>query len=595
MLTTRSCDSKSDRRGARTIIEVLREDPQAARISLDHGFHGPAQEISRERLLCTAQALAGHLQRSGVQPGDRVVTLLPTGEAFLRVMIATWLCKAAIVPAAPPLPGSRDGVARSRALGVLGVSRPKVIVGTEEALRWVPTELAAGILLMTTREAMENRPEGQWLDPPGGDDLALVQFTSGSTESPRGVLVRHDQLVWNLDAMARRVKISSEDRVVSWLPIYHDMGLIGGVCYPLQQKLPLLLVPTERFGVDPSVWLHSISRFAGTLSPAPNFAFELLSRRVPESRLKGLDLSSWRYSNVGAEPIFHGVLESFQKRFESYGLRPQVLHPSYGLAEATLGVSMAGPEESFRCEWVEAGALRHAQAAIPAIPNSPGAVAVVSNGTPLDGIEVRFVDERGENVPERCEGRVLIRGPYVTDGYLGEAPRSENSWLDTGDLGFQVGREIFITGRAKDLIIRGGANIHPQDVERAVSRVEGVRKGCVVAFSSVSHELERELTIVLAETKAQSAALQAELVDKIQTVSASELGLQLDRVILTAPRSLPKTSSGKLQRTRAREMLDEGQLPVCEAPEQITLFRRLRLWWMLTKAKLLSFGSGVGG
>lgn len=574
--------TSSELSACRSIFDRVVQQPTGAPIHVDYGLHGPSVVLTRARLLESANALANVFVGMGVQPGDRVLTLLPTGEAFLRTLFAAWYCRAAIVPVAWH-PGHVASAAR-RAAAILRTAAPAVVIGSGEALNKLQPD-AGGAALRTPEFVLESRPEGARLSGPEPEDTALVQFTSGSTSSPRGVLVTHRMLAMNMFAAGLRMDIRPDDRMVSWLPMYHDMGLIGGICYPLFQNFPINLIPTERFAADPSVWLRSISEHRGTLSPGPNFAFEILAKRVPHKRLQNLDLKSWRYSNVGAEPIFPHVLSDFQSRFTDSGLATSTLHPSYGLAEATLAVSMAEATERHGVEWVSRTELQCHRVAVPIGSRSPDAIGLVSNGPPLEGIEVRISDENGEELPERHQGRILIRGPYVTPGYLGCSARRPEEWLDTGDLGVCIGHEMFITGRTKDLIIRSGVNTHPQDLERAVSSVPRVRQGCVVAFSRVGER--REEVIVIAETRSTDVHEREQMVELARQAVVDQVGVQVDQVVFTAPGTLPKTTSGKPQRALTRKLMESGELPSHQSP-RLSHWKMTMLWLRLLWVRIVS-------
>jgi acyl-CoA synthetase (AMP-forming)/AMP-acid ligase II len=296
----------------------------------------------------------------------------------------------------------------------------------------------------------------------------------------------HANLLANLRAMGSGIGASPADVFVSWLPLYHDMGLIGAWMGSLLYGMPLVLMPPQAFLARPARWLRAIDAWRGTLSAAPNFAYEILAARVPDDELRGLDLSSWRIAFNGAEPVQAGTLARFAGRFAAHGLRPSALMPVYGLAETGLGLTFPPPGRGPRIDSIDRRALRDDGRALPSA--APDAMPVVGCGVPLAGHEVRIVDASGAEAPERVEGRVEFRGPSATQGYFrnpeATATLVHGDWRDTGDVGYVADGELFLTSRVKDLIIRGGHNIHPYDLETAVGELPGVRKGCVAVFGA---------------------------------------------------------------------------------------------------------------
>lgn len=541
-----------------TVLQAVLARPKAAPIHVVSADSEAIEVLSRERLLERGAEVASALHARGVEPGDRVAVFLPNGRTFLEVLIGTWMCRAAIVPLALAGQKGREHLLRQRITAVLGVAAPRVIVGTEKAVALMAASGAAGRThLMTEADIAGCRGgalPGNGADP---DDLALIQFTSGSTGLPRGVPVRHSQIMANVGAFGRRSLATSSDLIASWLPLFHDMGFIGGLCGPLVWGAGLVLSSPERFMRNPATWLRTISDHRATLSPSPTFAVDLLARHVPEHRLEDVDLSSWRYAWVGAEPVFPEILERFEARFRARGLRPETLHPGYGLAEATLGVSAGPVDQPWRTMWVDAASLRERGVAEPTTPGQRGAVALVGNGPPLDTVELRVTNGDGLPIADGSVGRITVRGPSVMQAYFrmerGAGGADPDGWLDTGDLGFVHAGDVFVTGRAKDLIIRAGMNIAPQDVEAAVQSAPGMGQGCAVAFSCVRHETTREEIVVVAESH-QTESNPAELTGAIRASVLADVGVQVDHVELVPPGTIPRTTSGKVQRLMSRDL-----------------------------------------
>jgi acyl-CoA synthetase (AMP-forming)/AMP-acid ligase II len=341
------------------------------------------------------------------------------------------------------------------------------------------------------------------------------------------------------------------------------MGFIGGLLFPLYNGIPQALVPTEAFLRAPQIWPKLITRFRATLSPAPTFAFELLATRVPESLLQkaSLDLSCWRYAWVGAEPIFPKTLSAFNSRFSRYGLRPNVVAPCYGLAEATLAVTASEPETPPRVAWIEARSLHEMGFAEPAREGEPGAIPVVGVGRPLDGVRLRIVDQYNEDLRERQEGRVLLKSPCIAKQVLSTLGlQGSEEWLDTGDLAFRIGDELFITGRAKDVLIRGGVNMHPHWVEKAAESKGEVRPGRSAAVNLFLHDTGRQEIILLVEPTRYPPPDEPDLKRRIRQRVVEATGFQLDRVEFVPPGTIPKTTSGKVQRGLAAKLFASERL-----------------------------------
>ena len=362
-------------------------------------------------------------------------------------------------------------------------------------------------------------PSGEWrpvehlAHRASSEDIAFLQYTSGSTGDPKGVILTHANLLANIQAIIGGINIQSDDVAVSWLPLYHDMGLIGAWFVPIVTGIPLVVMSPLAFLSRPDRWLWAIHNHRGTISPAPNFAYELCVRKVADKDIEGLDLSSWRAATNGAEPVAAATLERFVARFTRYGFHREALMPVYGLAEACLGVSAPPLGSGFKVDRIERAALESNGRAIPAKPDDKAPLEFVGAGKPMPGVEVRIVDkEKNERaLGERAEGQLQFRGASATSGYYRNPAATrelihEGGWLDSGDLAYWADGEIYITGRAKDVIIKAGRNIYPHEVEEIAGRVSGVRTGCVVAFGAPDERTGTEKLIVAAEVRDMSAA-----------------------------------------------------------------------------------------
>jgi fatty-acyl-CoA synthase len=390
---------------------------------------------------------------------------------------------------------------------------------------------------------------------PNLQDAALIQLTSGSTGLPKGVLLTHGQIAANCAAIQQCLHLSEQDHGVSWLPINHDMGLCA-ITVSFWANNTLTLLAPERFVRAPMTWLEAISTQRGTVSPNPAFAYTLLTQYAKRFQPGELDLSCWRYAWAGAEPVFEKHLRGFNEAYALHGLRNTVLKPAFGMAEAVVAVTCDLPDRPYLTLHVDAKLFRQERRIKAMPPNAPDTLAFVSNGPPLANMAVKIVDAQGHDLGEAAEGRLMISGASVAAGYLNGVDSEhfhEGGWFDTGDLGFLVDGELYISGRAKDLIIRGGVNASPQHIEWAIEQLLELRPSQVAAFSVIDTATAKEEVVVIIGkriTATQAAALKAH----IARAAAEQAGVQIDRVIFTASAKLPKTTSGKIQRALARQM-----------------------------------------
>ncbi|HMQ30687.1 MAG TPA: AMP-binding protein [Chloroflexaceae bacterium] len=502
-----------------------------------------------------ARAYAGALQHLGVAKGDRVLVALPTGAAFARVFFGLLLCGATPCVLPPPAP---EGLGHMRA--VADRIGARLLVTTAPAA----AQLAlAGLQLRVCADADlagAAHPFAPVAVAPG--DLAIVQASSGTTGAPKCVGLTHANLLANIAQIGERLGGSRDDVVVSWLPLYHDMGLIGCFLYTLCWELRGVFMSPQRFIRHPATWLRAISAYGGTLSPAPNFAYALAARRLADRDLEGLDLATWRAAMCGAELIDVAALAAFAERFAPYGLRAGSLVPCYGLAEASLCVTMQDPGAGMAFERVARATLAADGVAVPLSARSPeGATLVVDCGRPVAGMAVEVRDEAGRPLSEGHVGAIWISGPSVTGGYLGApeltAATISGGWLGTGDLGYMRGGRLFVTGRRKDLIIIRGHNYQPAEFEAAAAEVPGVAPGRVVAVGVYSPHEATERLVILAEQPREAGLDEQALRDAIRLRVGLRTGVLPAEVLIVPRHGLPKTTSGKLQRARARQLFLE--------------------------------------
>ncbi|SFP73322.1 AMP-binding protein [Pseudomonas borbori] len=554
---------------AQTLIEVLdwhvQRHPQRIHVRL-LGDGDVPEDISYLALQQGARAVACGLQQRGLRAGQRVALMLPTGRDFLFGFFGILLAGGVPVPIYPPMRLSQIEEHLRRQAGILGNAEASMLITVNEA------KLLARLLKPQVPSLREIASVAELSAEPGtflatrrqAEDLAFLQYTSGSTGQPKGVMVSHANLLANLRAMGTAFRVGADDVFVSWLPMYHDMGLIGAWFGSLYYGFVLVLMSPLAFLARPLRWLETIHRYRGTLSAAPNFAYELCLGKLTDSDIQGLDLSSWRLACNGAEPVSPDTLQRFAERFARYGLQPSALAPVYGLAEATLGVAFPPIGRGLLIDWVRREPFQARGKAECAAPGSADALRFVSCGRPLPGHQVRIVDDQDIELPERCEGHLQFKGPSTTSGYFRNPPESQRvrhgEWIDSLDLAYMAAGEIYLSGRAKDLIIRGGRNIYPYDVETAVGSLPGLRKGCVAVFGSGDPASASERLVVLAETNEKDALTRQRLQQQIRRIAVDLTGVPPDDIVLAPPHSVLKTSSGKIRRAASRELYERGEV-----------------------------------
>ncbi|HUH91772.1 MAG TPA: AMP-binding protein [Casimicrobiaceae bacterium] len=569
---------------AGTIVEAFRwhleRHPDRAHITLLERDE-VRDALSYAELWRSAGEVARGLTLRGVRRGDAVALMLPTCRAFFEAFVGAMRIGAVPVPMYPPLRWSEiEEHVRGRA-AILANAQARVLVTVPEGL-FIGRLLRAQLPDLVTVTSVDRlREHGEPAEPPGvlrAGDTALLQYTSGSTGDPKGVVLSHGNLLSNLRVMGRAAAVTSNDRFLSWLPLYHDMGLIGAWLGTMYYAVPLVLMSPTDFLARPARWLRSIHRFGATISAGPNFAYEIAASKVRDEDLAGLDLSAWRLAFNGAEPVRAATLERFAARFARYGFDRRALTPVYGLAESTLGLGFPPLDRGPRVDRIDASALARDGRAVPVPPSAPQALEVVSCGRPLPGYEVRVVDEADREVAARAEGRLEFRGPSATSGYFrnpkATAALFHGDWLDTGDIGYVAEGEIFLTSRAKDLIKRGGHNLHPYDLEAAIGDVAGIRKGCIAVFGTTDAATGTERVVVVAETNQTDSGSRAALRGRIAALAAVHLGGPADEVLLVPARTVLKTSSGKIRRAACRDLYEKGLL---EAPRHAVWLQLARL------------------
>jgi len=567
---------------AATMLEAFRwhveRHPDRIHITLVEGDK-IRDTLTYAQLWDRAGSVAHGLTAQGMKRGDAVALMLPTGSAFFEAFLGAMRIGAVPVPMYPPVRWSEiEEHVRGR-MAILANAQARVLVTVPEGL-FIGRILKAQLPHLEAVASVERlRANAQPVEPSlRGDATAMLQYTSGSTGDPKGVVLSHDNILANIRVMGSAAAVTSSDRFLSWLPLYHDMGLIGAWMGTMYYAIPLVLMsPTEFLG-RPARWLRSIHRFGATISAGPNFAYEIVASKVRDEDLVGLDLRRWRLAFNGAEPVRAATLERFAARFARYGFDRGALTPVYGLAEATLGLAFPPLGRGPRIDSIDEHALSRESVATPVTQSAASALEVVSSGRPLPGYEIRVVDEAGRELPERTEGRLEFRGPSATSGYFrnpkATAALFRGDWLDTGDVGYVADGEIFLTSRAKDLIKRGGHNLHPYDLEAAIGEITGIRKGCVAVFGITDQAAGTERVVVVAEANRSDSESVEALRKEIAKLAAIHLGGPADEVLLVPARTVLKTSSGKIRRAACRELYEKGLL---QAPRRAVWLQLLRL------------------
>jgi fatty-acyl-CoA synthase len=541
---------------------------------------GP-ETVSWRQLHDEARAVAAALQSRGLVPGDHVALLGPTSRALITTVRGCWL--AGLTSMVLPLPmrmGSFDEfVAATRARIRHGEAKLLVVdelfSGVYEVEPGDPPRVPLGDL----QPGAKNVPSGDAAEtpPPDPERLVILQYTSGSTNEPKGVMIPDRVLSANVDACAAAAGLTPDEVMVSWLPLYHDMGLVGFLAIPMTTGVDLVLAAPQDFLARPGNWMKWISDWRGTATAGPNFSWVLATRAL--RRASGLDLSSLSLALSGAEPVDPDAVDAFVAAAEPHGFRAGGVFPAFGMAEVGIGGAFPPRGRGLVCDTVDRLVLERDRVAKPIVVEDPDDYAVTARRLPLlgravPGLELRIVDpETFDEVPERHVGELLIRGTSVTPGYFRRPDATSelfrDGWLRTGDLAYQLDGELVLCGRIKDVIIVGGRNVFPEDIERAVGGVEGIRAGNVIAVGVEGYK-GKESVVVVAEVRAngdQPADLERVRAD-VHHRTLAVCGIPPRDVMLVQPGTLPKTSSGKLQRAKCKEQYLADELTLCASPSR---------------------------
>jgi fatty-acyl-CoA synthase len=542
--------------------------------------HGRPEQHPWSQIVARARAVAGHLRATGLEPGEHVALVYPTGPDFFDAFFGVLLAGAVPVPLYPPVRLGRLDEYHPRTAKMIAGSRAVLVLTDSTIRRLLGPSIEAsrprmGALLL--EDLTQGNPIHEDASP---DQLGLVQFSSGTTGSPKAVALTHGALMAQTHALqsvmldAYPESDTLQHSGCSWLPLYHDMGLIGCVFPALVHAASLTLIRPEHFIARPVTWLRALSDHRATISVAPNFAYALCTDRIQDEEMEGVDLSHWRIGLNGAEPVAPSTLDAFVLRFARWGLRPETLSPVYGLSEAALAITFS----DLRKERVTRHYDREDLATKGQASPSEEGRAHVSVGRPLPGFDVEVRGEAHHPLPERHLGHIWARGPSVMQGYLNDPEATldavREGWLKTGDLGFFDRGELFVTGREKDLLILRGRNHEPQGIEEAVEHVNGTRKGCAAAVSTRQEGCATETLLLFIETPRKGGKPDAtSLADRCTKAVLEQVGLLVDQVVVLPAGTLPRTSSGKIRRA---ETLTRYLNDTLRPPEPVG-------WWRMTR------------
>jgi acyl-CoA synthetase (AMP-forming)/AMP-acid ligase II len=540
---------------ARTIAGMLkrRSDSEPDRLAVRFYERGEWVEWTWRQYWAAAESASASFREAGVTSGDHVLMLTPGVRPAVAALFGLWSMGAFPIQIGLPLqprdrqaffdnlPETADRL-DARFLLTTPVHAGTILSGP---LRILTSD---GLLEATTRRPPE---------PDEVEGTAFIQLTSGSTSRPRGVVVPHDRLMLHMRSMSESLPSHTHSVAVSWLPLHHDMGLLGGLLFPFFNGFLAHLISTADFQVRPSLWLETMSRFRGTITAAPPSAYAICVQLADRLRHLGLDLGAWKCAMVGAEPVPPTLFDRFANAFAPTGFRRNAFFPVYGLAEATVAVTFPALLREPRLDRVDRAALGRESRAVPSNDLENSAV-LTGVGAPISGTQIRITGPGGATLRERLVGEVQVSSPSLALGYYGDPDATsaafQDGWLRTGDLGYVADGALFITGRQKEIIIKGGQNLIPSLLEEIVAAVPGVRSGAVAAVGLRSPVLETEMVCIAAETRCEPPEHPA-LAERIRTALAT-WGIAVDRIFLLPPKCLPKTSSGKPQRVAIAQMLD---------------------------------------
>ena len=585
--TTTLVDELPDRE--ETLIQVLNwhleNHPDRPHIEM-YQDAGHGLQINYGQLAANSYRVAWGISDLSISRGARVTLMLPTSAEYFYSFMGVLAAGAVPVPIYPPTRLSQIESYIRRHRTILNNCQAELMITTPEVIRYAPLlkSLAPSIKHIVSVQDFSHyshKPLKLNISP---DDIAFIQYTSGSTAAPKGVQLTHANLLANIRAMGKVTRLTSQDLFVSWLPLYHDMGLIGAWLGTFYHAARLVVMSPLAFLTRPQRWLWAIHRHRATISAAPNFAYDLCVHRLKEQELTGLDLSNWRIACNGAEPVVPETVRSFCDRFAQFGFHKESYWPVYGLAESSVG--LAFPQANTRpfIQRVDRKIFTQKGRVEPVSENKANALEFVACGEVLPGHQIRIVDDLDIELPEKQQGRLQFKGPSSTSGYFRNPDQTKklfhDDWLDSGDLAYMFQGQIFLTGRTKDIIIRAGRNIYPHEIEDAVGAVAGVRRGRVVAFGVQSNNTEKEKLIILAETREKDLEKHRQIRQQVLLACTEIVDLPPDEILLAPPNTILKTSSGKLRRSACKSLYEKNRVGAKPPP----------VWWQLTKIGVAGLG-----
>jgi len=559
------------------LLQALREAPQHVAVQLLEA--DSSQAVTYDQLLYGSSRYAHALAARGIRAGQPVVIILQHGLDLIEAFFGAMLLGA--IPSILPFLSDKLTPERYRKSleALIGVTRPTAIITYREFAPEVHRALKQGdsvrcVLLTdqlegTVEPPMEELPG--WSSPP--ESIALLQHSSGTTGLQKGVALSHRAVLNQLEHYGRAIQMTRDDRVVSWLPLYHDMGLIAGFLMPILLRATLVLMSPFDWVRSPHRLLRAVSDYRGTLSWLPNFAFNFMAKKILGRHLDGVDLSSWRLVSNCSEPMRWNSHRVFLDRFQAYGLQPSALATCYGMAENVFAVTQGGVSEPVTVETVDRTSLfeqRLVRRSAVRSPNPSSTVKVLSAGRPIEGTRLRILDDEHHDLAERSVGEIAIQGDCILAGYYNRGDLTQEAfhedWYLTGDLGYLAGGELYVCGRKKELIIVGGKNIYPQDLEEIAAEVPGVHPGRVVAFGIWNEELGTEDVVIVAEADTRSSEARRRIAREIRDHVTHQSEVAVRQVQVVGPRSIEKTSSGKPARLAHRaKYLAEAQAQLSPA------------------------------
>jgi fatty-acyl-CoA synthase len=569
-IITTQHETRVDPSSAKTLVDILLlhalQSPDRPHIYFQDEY-GKEEIITYGKLLDTSLRVANAFIQQGLRPGDTIAIMLPTVPGFFYTFFGALLAGCIPVPIYPPFrPHQIESYAKQEAK-ILKNAEARLLVTFHQAenLSRLLRAFIPSLKNVTTVDTLLETTEKAPIFPRNSDDFALIQYTSGSTSTPKGVLLTHQNLLTNIRAFGIAIQASSKDVAISWAPLYHDLGLIGMWLGSLCHGVPLTVMSPLTFLTRPERWLWAIHYHRGTISGGPNFAYELCVRKIDPAQIEGLDLSSWRLAVNGAEAVQPKTLERFTQKFAPYGFKAETHFPVYGLAESTVCVATPPLNRKPRIDNIEREALEKTGKAIPTSEkNAKNILEFVACGKVIPGHEMRIADDQGNTLPERNVGHIQFKGPSSMQGYYGNPEATQaifhEGWWDTGDMGYLADEEVFITGRKKDMIIKAGRNLYPAELEELTGQVPDIRKGCVIAFGITDAQRGTEKLVIVAETHETNAEQREKITEAISEKIINALDITPDHIVLVAPRKVPKTSSGKLQRNACKMLYLNGKL-----------------------------------